>query len=251
MDYGRPDTRDRITSAVGVAALHAVLGYALITGLGVDVRRGIDNTLKVFDVPVEPPRPPLVEAVSAKTQSKPAPRAPAPPNLKATPSPVVAPAPIVRLKTPVVVAASVPSVGSAPEAGASDRPGPGTGAGGEGSGTGGGGSDDGYGAGGAGDGDGGEIVARARRIGGRISESDLPRALKRAGAEGTVLTRYSIGPDGRVSDCEVTRSSGYPDLDSHTCRLVRYRFRYRPARDAAGRPVTDVLFGEHHWWAGR
>lgn len=248
MQYGRPATGDRIKSAAGVAALHALLGYALIAGLGIDVQRGIDDTLKVFDVPVEPPPPPPIEAAPAEMASKPAPRAPAPPNLKATPSPVGAPAPVVRLKTPVVVAAQVPSTGSDPEAGASDRPGSGTGSGGEGSGTGGGGPGDGTGAGGSGDG--GEVVARARRIGGRISESDFPRALRRMGAGGTVLTRYSVGPDGRVVRCEIDRSSGYPELDAHTCRLIELRFRYRPARDAAGRAVTDELFGRH-WWPER
>ncbi|HYD38320.1 MAG TPA: energy transducer TonB, partial [Allosphingosinicella sp.] len=54
-------------------------------------------------------------------------------------------------------------------------------------------------------------------------------------------------PSGRVSDCKVTRSSGSPALDSVTCRLIVARFRYRPARDAEGRPIAETISGEHVW----
>ena len=49
--------QDRIKSAIGVAFLHALLGYALIVGLGVEIRSGADAELKLFDVRLPPPPP--------------------------------------------------------------------------------------------------------------------------------------------------------------------------------------------------
>lgn len=83
---------------------------------------------------------------------------------------------------------------------------------------------------------------------GRLKNSDYPRAARRAGAEGTVHVRFLVNPDGGVGGCTVTRSSGHPELDSTTCRLIERRFRYRPARDVQGRPTSDVVVGEQLWW---
>lgn len=88
----------------------------------------------------------------------------------------------------------------------------------------------------------------AALVKGRLKNSDYPRAARRAGAEGTVHVRFLVNPDGGVGGCTVTRSSGHPELDSTTCRLIERRFRYRPARDAQGRPTSDVVVGEQLWW---
>nr|MDP8995287.1 TonB family protein [Pseudomonadota bacterium] len=83
---------------------------------------------------------------------------------------------------------------------------------------------------------------RAQRISGSISgEEDYFRAARRQGVRGTVGVRYTVGTDGRISNCRVTRSSGDPGLDATTCRLIEERFRYRPARDASGRAVPDTV----------
>lgn len=52
--------------------------------------------------------------------------------------------------------------------------------------------------------------------------------------------KYTVGPDGRVSDCTVEESSGYPALDTATCKLISGRARFTPARDNDGRPTTDT-----------
>ena len=62
--------------------------------------------------------------------------------------------------------------------------------------------------------------------------------------------RFVVASTGRVSDCDVTRSSGSRALDETTCRLIMQRFRYRPARDGAGRPIADTIRGEHVWELG-
>lgn len=94
----------------------------------------------------------------------------------------------------------------------------------------------------------GGIVTRAALIKGRLKNSDYPRAARKAGAEGTVHVRFLVNPDGGVGGCTVTRSSGNAELDGTTCRLIERRFRYKPARDAQGRPTSDVIVGEQLWW---
>lgn len=215
----------RIGSAAGVAAIHAVLGYALIAGLGVQASRIVDDSLKLFDialpVPAEPPSPP----VPHKEEEAPA----SAPDLKAEASPIVAPEPKVRLPA-VVSAAPKPMTGQDNAAGASNVAGPGTGSGG------------------TGDGSGSGIGSSAELIKGRIQNSDYPRRASRARAEGTVIARYTVGTDGRPQGCSVIRTSGNAELDATTCRLIEKRFRYRPARDAQGRPVTEEKGWKQVWW---
>lgn len=240
--------RDRMKSAIGVAAFHALLGYALIVGLGYKVPDEVRENLKLFDVLPEPPPPPLVEPARPEPKNE-EPKAEnpegaaSPKNLKDTPSPVVAPPPVIRLIVPPpIIAAPVAGQGNSVSAGASDVRGPGMGSGGEGMGTGSGAAGDGTGGGG-----GGGTGRGLRWIKGGIRNSDYPRAAALAGVGGTVGLRFVVGANGRVTRCTITRSSGNADLDSTTCRLIKDRFRYRPARDPRGRAVPSTVNGEHEW----
>ena len=237
--------RDRIKAGIGVAAFHALLGYALIMGLGIDVAKVVDDKLKIFDVPRDKPPPPPKPPEPPKQKAKAPEGAAAPPSLKAKPTPIVAPPPKVRLKVPPPVTATPKPTplppGSQNSAGVSTIAGTGTGNGGVGDGTGSGGQ--GTGAGGGGNG----LSSRVQRVGGGIANSDFPEAASRSRASGIVHVRIAVAPDGRVQDCSVVRSSGHEVLDSTTCQLIEERFRYRPARDAAGRPVAAVEFTYFTW----
>ena len=68
------------------------------------------------------------------------------------------------------------------------------------------------------------------------ADADYPAAAVSARLQGSTAVTLTIGPDGRVTGCSVTRSAGSSILDSATCRLLRNRARFRPARDAAGNP---------------
>jgi protein TonB len=234
--------RDRFKAGLGVAACHLLIGYALVTGLRYEVVRDeIGRSLKLFDV-ADPPPPPVEKPVPAQKTRTPE-GAAAPPSLKANPSPVVVPPPKVRISVPTPLpAVPKPSPlppGGAATAGATETPGAGSGTGGEGSGTGGGGQGSGSGGGGA---------SRAARITGSISgASDYPPAAKRAGIEGSVTVRYTVGLDGRASGCAVTRSSGNAELDAATCRIIERRFRYRPAKDRQGRSVAETVRRTFDW----
>ncbi|RHW18539.1 TonB family protein [Sphingomonas gilva] len=233
----RDDRRERAASALGVALVHALIGWALLTGLGFEPVRQAEETLAAFDV-TEPPPPPEARPAPEKAAAR-AEGAAAPPALEARPSPIVAPPPVVPTPSPVI-AAPVASPDDAPISGATPLPGPGTGGGGMGTGTGSGGAGDGPGGGGG--------AVRAKQIAGAITPRDYPAGARRAGARGSVTVRFTVGTDGRARDCAVAISSGRSDLDATTCRLIEARFRYRPARDAAGRAVAEERGWRQDWW---
>ena len=232
---------DRVKAGLAVVACHILIGYALVTGFRYEVVREVGESLKLLDLREAPP-PPREEPVPAKATQTPEGEA-APPSLKATPSPVIVPPPKIRLPVrpplPTVRKPSPLPPGSDSSAGQTSTPGEGSGTGGEGSGT---------GSGGQGSGSGGGGAARAERVSGQISGArDYPRAARRAGLEGSVRVRFTVRVDGSVGDCRVTRSSGHPELDSTTCRLIEQRFRYRPARDRQGNPVAETVSRTFDW----
>ena len=79
---------------------------------------------------------------------------------------------------------------------------------------------------------------RARPL---FSADDYPPAALRNEEAGTVRFRVAIGPNGRVGECTITGSSGSAALDGATCRILRSRLRYAPARPGA--PVAGADLG--------
>jgi periplasmic protein TonB len=228
--------RARFWAGVLVAAIEVALGYALFSSRAAAPSIQVSDTMMTIrPMPVVPP-PEIVPARqprTARTQG-----AAAPPNLRAHATTIVAPPPVLPpIPVPVVTA---PRAGQGPDAfaGASAVAGPGTGAGGTGNGS---------GSGGDGEGDGGGDTP-PRQIKGRLKNSDYPAAAGEAGVSGTVSVRYVVETDGRVSACEITRSSGSRILDETTCRLIRERFRFRPSLDAQGRPVAAAIVENHSWY---
>jgi protein TonB len=80
-----------------------------------------------------------------------------------------------------------------------------------------------------------------------IHEADYPAAALRDRESGTVRFTLDVGPDGRVTGCTVTRSSGNSWLDSSTCRILRSRARFTPAIDFNGNPTTGRI-QQHFTW---
>lgn len=64
-----------------------------------------------------------------------------------------------------------------------------------------------------------------------LRPEDYPDAARRAGEEGRVTIRVGIGTDGSVSGCTVTASSGYERLDRKTCQVAERRWRFTPATE--------------------
>lgn len=225
--------RERLIALVAVALVQLGLGAALLIGLRVDILPSSEFVSRLVDVTLQrPPRPkiPLSLAHPAKHRAAAAPRAQQKP-IGGSPGPIPshsspAPTPIVAVKP-----SAAPSGGGS-GAGPALGSGPGGGSGGQGYG-----SDD----------EGGTDLVQ---IAGAILPSDYPRELRQRGIGGRVGIVFTVGTDGRVTGCRVTRSSGVPELDALTCRLIQQRFRYRPSTDRYGRPIPDEVEGEHDWVAG-
>ncbi|WP_422057625.1 energy transducer TonB [Sphingomonas sp.] len=232
--------RERAGGAAVAAALTLALGALLVAGLAVRAQVGKRaDGIALFRVAPDPPPPEAIRAPQRETRPE---GEAAPPNLTSRATEVVAPEPVVPLPLPPPPLPVAEKAADSNEAtsGAADVPGPGSGAGGQG---------DGFGAGGRGDGRGaGDPDATPPRwVRGRIRDSDYPEDLADAGIGGRVTVLYLVETNGRVGDCEVVGSSGVPRLDALTCRLIRERFRFRPSRSGAGKPVPALIRESHEW----
>jgi protein TonB len=198
---------NRKVAIILVALIQFALGYAIVTGLAYDVIKKATSDLKTFDVVEQPPPP--------------EPPPPPPKDMPKVPPPPITPPPLVRMEAPpppiqTVTAPpppQIPPVVMAPPAPPPPPP--------------------------------PRKVVSAQSAKGDLrtlfSEDDYPASAQSAGAEGTVVASITIGPDGRVAGCNVTRSSGNSALDSTTCNIIRRRAKFTPARDSNGNPVSDTI----------
>ncbi|UUL82753.1 energy transducer TonB [Sphingomonas qomolangmaensis] len=202
----------RIVAIIIVAAVHAVLGYFLVSGLAYQYVKQVSEELNTFDVQEPPPPPPEEE-----------PPPPPPDTPQVQPPPVVTPPPLVRTNTPppvviqsvntpppsiVTTMIAAPPVPAAPVAPPVPAP--------------------------------PKVSKKAGpkgNPGSWFSNDDYPPAARRAEAEGRVSVSVTVGTNGRVTACRVTSSSGNSDLDNTTCRLAERRGRFSPALDDAGNPI--------------
>lgn len=225
--------RERVIALAAVVLVQLCLAAALFIGLRVDILPQGELVSRLIDVALPKPPPPPVVTVSrprsAKRSSSSAPKAQQKP-IGGSPGPV--PAHVLPAPKPVVALRP-----SAPAAGGGSGTGPASG-----SGAGGGSGGQGFG---SGDEGGTDLV----QIAGEILPSDYPRDLRERGIGGRVGVVFTVGTSGRVTSCSVTRSSGVPELDGLTCRLIEERFRYRPSTDRYGRPIPDEVEGDHDWIA--
>ncbi len=198
---------NKTLSIVMVVLLQFALGYAIITGLAYNVIKKATEDLKTFDVEETPPPP----------EEPP----PPPKDMPKVPPPPTTPPPLVRMQapTPPIVVQEAPTPPPIPpvvQAPAPPAPPPPP-----------------------------RKVQSAQSAKGDLrslfSADDYPASAQSAGAEGTVQASLTIGPDGRVVGCNVTRSSGNSSLDGATCNILRKRAKFTPARDSNGQPTTDSV----------
>lgn len=200
----------KIVSIGAVVLLHALIGYAFITGLAYNVVKNMARDLKVVDVVDEPPPP----------EQKPP---PPPPEQKFEPPPIVAPPPIVQVQTiapPVIMTAPAPPV-IHQEAPPAPPPPPAP-----------------------------VVSKAAGAKGDPqswVTTDDYPPGALRDGREGVTKITWQINEQGRVENCQVTGSSGSSDLDEAACRLVTRRGRYSPALDQNGRPMRATAGRNVRW----
>ncbi|MEZ5655953.1 MAG: energy transducer TonB [Sphingobium sp.] len=201
------EASSRTISIVIVALIHAVLGYAFVTGLGMKYVKKAAEQLNVIDVKEEPPPP-----------DEPPPPPPKPAEVP--PPPVVAPPPIV--KTPVVA----PVIDTAPKPlplppvlppTPAPPPRPAT-----------------------------KATPRGNP-GNWVTSDDYPSRALREERQGTVGVRLAVGTNGRPTDCSIVSSSGHADLDAEACRLLMRRARFRAAEGSDGNAMTDSWSSRFVW----
>jgi periplasmic protein TonB len=206
--------RKELAGNRGVAIFFTVvvvgsLLYAIITGLAYDVVKKAAENLKVIDVEQQPPPP-----EQPPPPPKDMPKVPPPPM---TPPPLVqtniAPPPTIQTVTALPPPVYIPPVVAAPPPPPPPPP--------------------------------PRKTQSAQSAKGDLrtlfSPEDYPASAQAAGAEGTAVAELTIGADGRVTGCNLVRSTGNSSLDSATCSILRRRAKFTPARDSNGNPTTDTL----------
>ena len=206
---------NRIISVIIVILLHAFLGYALVTGLAYDAIQKVKEKMTVVDVKEE--EPPEEEEPPPEPEKQIEPPVVSPPPLVRT----VTPPPTVRtVDTPPPAVIMVPT--AAPPAPAAPPPPP-------------------------------PPVAKRPKpvpkgnVANWANTNDYPSRALQQEREGTTGFSVTVGPNGRVTECSISSSSGHPDLDQATCTNVQRRARFDPALDAAGNPTTGSYTNRIRW----
>jgi periplasmic protein TonB len=216
------DPRRHTAAIMAVGIIHAGLGYLLVTGLGGAIMERLPQPpLRGTQIPLTPvpPPPPAPEPSPAQIQpSAQRPMAPTPPIT--LPSP---PGPMVDVFDPMLPSVTEPLVQSGPIPSYTPeppRPAP-------------------------------SFTPRAARPSNNearwITNDDYPRRPLLDGAEGVTRYRVTVDTNGRVSDCQVTGSSGHAQLDSATCRLISSRARFEAATDETGAKIAGTYTGSVRW----
>jgi len=202
---------NKITALIIVALIHIVVGYALVTGLAYSAAKQILKKVTTVDIK-EPEKPKEPPPPPPKQEAAPPP--PVAPPVKINVS--VAPPPIETVQVappppPAIVLAPPPVVAPPPP-----RFTP-------------------------------KLAQPKGRPGDWVTTNDYPSRALREEREGTTGFRLSVGPDGRVTNCEITSSSGSPDLDAATCDNLRRRARFTPATDGEGQPTSGSYSSRTRW----
>jgi len=202
---------NRIASFVVVALLHVVVGYALVTGLAYEAVQQVVKKVTTVDIKKDEPK---------KEPPPPPKKAAAPPPIVAPPPRInvnVTPPPVQTVVTPPPAAPVVPII--APPAPVAPPP--------------------------------PRVQPKQPTPKGNpanwATTNDYPTRALREDREGTTSFRVSVGPDGRVTGCSVTSSSGSPDLDDATCANVTRRARFNPATDGEGQPTSGSYSNRVRW----
>jgi protein TonB len=80
-----------------------------------------------------------------------------------------------------------------------------------------------------------------------VVTDDYPSRDLREGNEGVAVFRAVVGSNGRVSACEIVRTSGHAGLDAATCKAVTARARFEPATDENGEKVVGTYGNSVRW----
>ncbi len=78
---------------------------------------------------------------------------------------------------------------------------------------------------------------------------DWPEGAVQQGTYTAVSFELTVNPYGGIVGCKVTNVVGREGMGELTCRLLRVRARFDPARDPSGRRLHGVYRNTMVWWA--
>jgi protein TonB len=191
---------NRTLAWIFTIAVVGTLLYAIVTGLAFNVIKKAATNLKVIDIEQQPPPP--------------EPPPPPPKDMPKVPPPPMTPPPLVRTQSPpppIQTVTAIPPPAMPPPVMSPPMPPP--------------------------------PPPPPRRatspepargdVRSAFSTDDYPPDAEAAGAQGTAQAQLTISPDGRVSSCNLVRSTGNSSLDRATCSVLR-RVKFTPSKDANG-----------------
>jgi len=80
-----------------------------------------------------------------------------------------------------------------------------------------------------------------------VTDNDYPTSELRQNHEGRTAYRLSIDSTGKVTNCTVTASSGWPGLDKAACDKLSSRAKFEAATNADGERVAGVFSSAVTW----
>jgi protein TonB len=203
---------NRITALVIVALIHIFLGYALITGLAYSAVQQVMKKVTTVDIKKDEPKKPPPPPPKPKNAPPPPVAPPVRINVAVTPPQIQT----VTTPPPPAPVISLPPPPAAPPAPPPPR----------------------FSAKGA--------IPRGQP-GDWVTTEDYPARALREERAGTTRFHMTVGTNGKATDCQITGSSGSPDLDEATCTYATRRAKFTPATDTEGQPTTGSFNGSVRW----
>lgn len=80
-----------------------------------------------------------------------------------------------------------------------------------------------------------------------VRSEDYPSWAIRAGLDGVMTFVLNIDANGVPDDCEITRSTGSPELDKIACSKLLERARFKPATDDRGDNIRGTWSNTVRW----
>ncbi|MFM7379470.1 MAG: energy transducer TonB [Erythrobacter sp.] len=80
-----------------------------------------------------------------------------------------------------------------------------------------------------------------------VTNADYPLDAWRDGEAGDIFYELKVNRAGKVTGCTADEGTASARLKAETCRLLRERAQFEPARDEQGRAVASVYSGVVSW----
>ena len=87
------------------------------------------------------------------------------------------------------------------------------------------------------------VIAKPAKVklAGIFTDEDFPAEALKRHQEGTGRFLLLIDQAGKVANCNVIKSVGYPIFDAKSCAIIAERGKFQPALDAKGKPVRSMF----------